>query len=79
MRILWASPLPPVRSGVADYAVELIPALSQLAEIRVVSPSGSGPEPGSTGVVARWFLPQPQLLKTKFSWFTWETTHTIGG
>ncbi len=28
MKILWASPLPPVRSGVSDYAVDLLEALS---------------------------------------------------
>ena len=49
MRILWASPLPPVRSGVADYAVELLPELSKLSDVRVVSdPSGEGPRPGSS-------------------------------
>lgn len=38
MRILWASPLPPVRSGVADYAVELLPELVRRARVRIVSP-----------------------------------------
>ena len=48
VRILWASPLPPVRSGVADYAAELLPELSRLAEVRVVAaPVGDGPEPGT--------------------------------
>ncbi len=37
-RILWASPLPPVRSGVSDYAVELLPELARHARIRVVAP-----------------------------------------
>ena len=49
MRILWASPLPPVRSGVADYAVELLPELARLSDVRVLAdPDGSGPEPGGT-------------------------------
>ena len=49
MRILWASPLPPVRSGVADYAVELLPELARLSDVRVLAdPEGPGPEPGST-------------------------------
>jgi glycosyltransferase involved in cell wall biosynthesis len=40
LRILWGSPLPPVRSGVADYAVELLPELARLAEVRVLEPPG---------------------------------------
>ena len=38
VRILWASPLPPTRSGVSDYAVELLPELARRAQVRVVSP-----------------------------------------
>jgi glycosyltransferase involved in cell wall biosynthesis len=45
MKILWASPLPPVRSGVSDYAVELLQALGPRARVRVVEPPGwSRPE-----------------------------------
>jgi glycosyltransferase involved in cell wall biosynthesis len=40
VKILWASPLPPTRSGVADYAAELLPELAKLAEVRVVAPPG---------------------------------------
>ena len=40
MKILWASPLPPVRSGVSDYAVELLGALGSRAQVRVVEPAG---------------------------------------
>ncbi len=40
LRILWASPLPPIRSGVSDYAVELLPALAERAKVRVVTPPG---------------------------------------
>lgn len=40
MKILWGSPLPPIRSGVSDYAVELLGALGQLASVRVLSPPG---------------------------------------
>lgn len=32
--------MPPVRSGVSDYAVELLKALSQRAKVRVVTPPG---------------------------------------
>lgn len=40
MKILWASPLPPTRSGVSDYAVELLGELSRNADVRVVAPPG---------------------------------------
>ena len=40
LNLFWASPLPPVRSGVSDYAVELLRPLSVLAKIRVVKPPG---------------------------------------
>lgn len=42
--ILWGSPLPPVRSGVSDYAVELMPHLAARARVRVLSPPGWTPE-----------------------------------
>jgi len=37
-RLLWASPLPPTRSGIADYAVELLPHLSRVAAVTVMAP-----------------------------------------
>ncbi|MGD8440093.1 MAG: glycosyltransferase [Holophagae bacterium] len=43
IRILWGSPLPPTRSGVADYAAELLPELTGLARIRVLAPDGWQP------------------------------------
>jgi glycosyltransferase involved in cell wall biosynthesis len=46
MKLLWASPLPPVRSGVSDYAVELLGELERVAEVRVVRPPGWEPPPG---------------------------------
>ena len=39
-RISWASPLPPTRSGVADYATEILPHLARLAKVRLVRPPG---------------------------------------
>lgn len=45
IRILWGSPLPPTRSGVADYAAELLPELAGLARIRVLAPDGWQPPP----------------------------------
>jgi glycosyltransferase involved in cell wall biosynthesis len=38
MRILWGSPLPPTRSGVSDYAVELLGELGSRAAVRVLTP-----------------------------------------
>lgn len=40
LRILWGSPLPPIRSGVSDYSVELLPSLAKVAEVRVLRPPG---------------------------------------
>lgn len=39
-RLLWGSPLPPTRSGIADYAAELLPHLGRHADIRVLTPPG---------------------------------------
>ncbi|MCP4897666.1 MAG: glycosyltransferase [bacterium] len=38
--ILWGSPLPPIRSGVSDYATELLAKLSQICSVRVLRPPG---------------------------------------
>lgn len=38
MEILWGSPLPPVRSGVSDYAVDLLVELGERARVRVLRP-----------------------------------------
>ena len=54
LRIDFVSPLPPVRSGIADYAVELLPGLAgraEVAEVRVVRLAG---QPVDEGVAARW-------------------------
>ena len=34
-RIAWFSPMPPSRSGIADYSMELLPHLSRLADVTV--------------------------------------------
>jgi len=39
-QLLWGSPLPPTRSGIADYAAELLPHLAHHADIRVLTPPG---------------------------------------
>ena len=31
----YVSPLPPVRSGVADYSIDLLPELSRRTDVRV--------------------------------------------
>ncbi len=38
MKILWGSPLPPTRSGVSDYAVELLAELGKRARVRILAP-----------------------------------------
>ena len=38
MKVSWYSPLPPSRSGVADYAALLLPALSERIEVAVARP-----------------------------------------
>lgn len=37
MRFDWLSPLPPVRSGIADYSVDLLPHLRSQGDVRVVA------------------------------------------
>lgn len=55
MRIDLLSPLPPVRSGISDYTVDLLPHLRQHAEVRPVALPG---QPVAEGVVER-FRPIP--------------------
>jgi len=43
MRIAYWSPLPPVRSGIADYSAELLPALARLMEVELIVPDGWRP------------------------------------
>ena len=38
MKLLWGSPLPPIRTGVSDYAVELLAELGKRAAVRVLRP-----------------------------------------
>jgi glycosyltransferase involved in cell wall biosynthesis len=54
LALAWCSPLPPTRSGVADYAFELLPELSGMALLTVVRPPGwEGPQP-SWAAAVRW-------------------------
>lgn len=41
----YVSPLPPVRSGISDYSVDLLPHLSSLADVRVVRLPGQPVDP----------------------------------
>ncbi len=43
MRIAYLSPLPPQRSGIADYSTELLPELARHVEIELVTPGGARP------------------------------------
>jgi hypothetical protein len=36
VKIDYVSPLPPVRSGIADYSVDLLPHLAERADVRVI-------------------------------------------
>ena len=51
LRLDYVSPLPPVRSGIADYSVDLLPQLAALAEVRVLALPG---QPVAREVAARW-------------------------
>lgn len=50
-KIDYVSPLPPVRSGIADYSLDLLPHLAELAEVRVVRLPG---QEVAEEVVADW-------------------------
>ena len=41
LRMAFVSPLPPERTGIADYSVELLPELARYYDIDVVAPQGS--------------------------------------
>ena len=54
LRIDFVSPLPPVRSGIADYSADLLPELAarpEIAELRVVRLPG---QPVAAALAARW-------------------------
>jgi len=38
MHLAWVSPLPPARSGIADYSAELLPALAQCGQVSLFAP-----------------------------------------
>lgn len=50
MRVAHAGPLPPQKSGIADYSAELLPHLARHAEIELFAEGGAGNGwPGGTG------------------------------
>jgi glycosyltransferase involved in cell wall biosynthesis len=50
MRIAYWSPLPPQRSGIADYSAELLPALARHVEVElIVGPGWRSPAAATTG------------------------------
>jgi glycosyltransferase involved in cell wall biosynthesis len=59
VKILWSSPLPPTRSGVSDYAVDLLSELRHRAVVRVVAPPDWRP-------VAEWpFGDDPRVVSAE--------------
>lgn len=51
MKLDYVSPLPPVRSGIADYSVDLLPHLAARADVRLIRLPG---QPVAPEVEARW-------------------------
>lgn len=51
LRLDYLSPLPPVRSGISDYSVDLLPHLAAETDLRVVRLPG---QPVDDAVAARW-------------------------
>ena len=51
IRLDYVSPLPPVRSGIADYSVDLLPHLAEKADVRLIRLPG---QPVAPEVEARW-------------------------
>jgi glycosyltransferase involved in cell wall biosynthesis len=49
MRVAFYSPLPPMRSGIADYSAELLPALAAHCEIELIVDEGFKPDLGAAG------------------------------
>lgn len=55
--LFWVSPLPPTRSGVSDYAVEILRPLSTLASVRILTPPQSEGTPDLPPDLARLLVP----------------------
>ncbi len=59
MRIDYVSPLPPVRSGIADYSADLLPHLAQHCDLRLLHLPG---QPVAEDLAGRWPLVEPERL-----------------
>jgi glycosyltransferase involved in cell wall biosynthesis len=63
LKLLWGSPLPPTRSGIADYAAELLPHLARRTEVAVLEPPDWEPPADSAWLSdvqrLRWDIPTP--------------------
>jgi glycosyltransferase involved in cell wall biosynthesis len=55
-RLDLVSPLPPVRSGIADYSLDLLPHLASITDVRVIRLPG---QPVAPEVAAAWPLAEP--------------------
>ncbi|MGH9464208.1 MAG: glycosyltransferase family 4 protein, partial [Thermoanaerobaculia bacterium] len=55
-RLDYVSPLPPVRSGIADYSRDILPELAEVSDLRVLRLAG---QPVAGDIEARW-SPAPQ-------------------
>ncbi len=54
LRLDFVSPLPPVRSGIADYSVDLLPHLAARPEVEALRVMRLPGQPVADEVVARW-------------------------
>lgn len=61
LRLAFVSPLPPARSGVADYALELLPELSRRYEVECIT---EGEPCTSPWVTANYPVRDPEYLRT---------------
>lgn len=59
LAIDFVSPLPPVRSGIADYSADLLPHLAELCDLRLVRLQGQEVAPDTE---ARWPWVEPDRL-----------------
>ena len=53
IRLDYVSPLPPVRSGIADYSVDLLPHLAERADVRLIRLPG---QPVAPEIESAWLL-----------------------
>lgn len=72
--LAFVSPLPPDKTGIADYSAELLPALAAHCDITLISRGHrSFPVPGNTNIEVR----SPDWLRKNFESFDW-TLYQVG-